>query len=58
MQISERTVDGVVIVDVSGKVTLGDGGDVTLADAAKAAGGANTRVSCMTDSIVLIVGLP
>jgi anti-sigma B factor antagonist len=32
MQISERTVDGVVIVDVSGKVTLGDGGDVMLRD--------------------------
>jgi len=32
MQISERTIDGVVIVDVSGKVTLGDGGDVMLRD--------------------------
>ena len=32
MHISERTVDDVVIVDVSGKVTLGDGGDVVLKD--------------------------
>ncbi len=32
MQISERTVGDVVIVDVSGKVTLGDGGDVMLRD--------------------------
>ena len=32
MQISERTVGDVVIVDVSGKVTLGDGGDVLLRD--------------------------
>ena len=32
MHISERTVDDVVIVDVSGKVTLGDGGDVLLRD--------------------------
>ena len=32
MQISERTVGDVVIVDVSGKITLGDGGDVTLRD--------------------------
>ena len=32
MQISERTIGDVVIVDVSGKVTLGDGGDVTLRD--------------------------
>ena len=32
MQISERTVGDVVIVDVSGKVTLGDGGDVVLKD--------------------------
>jgi anti-sigma B factor antagonist len=31
MQISERTVGGVVIVDLSGKVTLGDG-DVVLKD--------------------------
>ena len=32
MQISERMVGDVVIVDVSGKITLGDGGDVTLRD--------------------------
>jgi anti-sigma B factor antagonist len=32
MNISERTVGDVVIVDVSGKITLGDGGDVTLRD--------------------------
>jgi anti-sigma B factor antagonist len=32
MQISERTVGDVVIVDLSGKVTLGDGGDVVLKD--------------------------
>jgi anti-sigma B factor antagonist len=32
MQISERTVGDVVIVDVAGKVTLGDGGDVALRD--------------------------
>ena len=32
MQISERTVGDVVIVDVSGKITLGDGGDVLLRD--------------------------
>ena len=32
MQISERIVDSVVIVDVSGKVTLGDGGDAILKD--------------------------
>ena len=30
MQISERTIGDVVIVDVSGKITLGDGGDVAL----------------------------
>ena len=32
MHISERTVGYVVIVAVSGKVTLGDGGDVVLKD--------------------------
>ena len=32
MEISERTVGEVVIVDVSGKVTLGEGGDVVLKD--------------------------
>ena len=32
MHISERRVGDVVIVDVSGKITLGDGGDVTLKD--------------------------
>jgi anti-sigma B factor antagonist len=32
MHISERTVGDVVIVDLSGKVTLGDGGDVVLKD--------------------------
>ena len=32
MHISERTVGDVVIVDVSGRVTLGDGGDVVLKD--------------------------
>jgi len=32
MQISERTVGDVVIVDVSGKITLGEGGDVVLKD--------------------------
>jgi anti-sigma B factor antagonist len=32
MHIWERTIGDVVIVDVSGKVTLGDGGDVVLKD--------------------------
>ena len=32
MQISERTVGDVVIVDVAGRVTLGDGGDTMLKD--------------------------
>jgi len=32
MQISQRTVGDVVIVDISGKITLGDGGDVILKD--------------------------
>ena len=32
MHISERTVGDVVIVDLSGKVTLGGGGDVVLKD--------------------------
>jgi anti-sigma B factor antagonist len=32
MQISERAVGGVVIVEVSGKVTLGEGGDTILKD--------------------------
>jgi anti-sigma B factor antagonist len=32
MHISERTVGSVVIVDVSGKITLGEGGDVVLKD--------------------------
>jgi anti-sigma B factor antagonist len=32
MQISQRTVGDVVIVDVSGKITLGDGSDVALRD--------------------------
>jgi anti-sigma B factor antagonist len=32
MHIGERTVGDVVIVDISGKVTLGDGGDVMLKD--------------------------
>ena len=32
MHIWERTVGDVVIVDVSGKVTLGDGGDIVLKD--------------------------
>ena len=32
MHISERSVGDVVIVDLSGKVTLGDGGDVVLKD--------------------------
>ena len=32
MQISERMVGDVVIVDVSGKITLGDGGDAILKD--------------------------
>ena len=32
MHISERSVSGVMIVDVSGKITLGDGGDVVLKD--------------------------
>src|SRR5690348_6789307 len=30
MQISERKIGDVVIVDVSGKITLGDGGDAAL----------------------------
>ena len=32
MKISERTVGDVVVVDVSGKITLGDGGDTMLKD--------------------------
>src|SRR5712691_12179899 len=32
MQLSERTNGDVVIVDVSGKITLGDGGDSALKD--------------------------
>ncbi len=32
MHISERTTGGVVIVDVSGKITLGEGGDVIMKD--------------------------
>jgi anti-sigma B factor antagonist len=32
MHVTERAVGDVVIVDVSGKVTLGDGGDVVLKD--------------------------
>jgi anti-sigma B factor antagonist len=32
MHISERTTGDVVIVDVSGKITLGDGGDAVLKD--------------------------
>src|SRR6476659_6709616 len=32
MNISERTIGDVMIVDVSGKVTLGDGGDAMLKD--------------------------
>ncbi len=32
MEISERTVGDVIVVDVSGKITLGDGGDVALRD--------------------------
>src|SRR5436190_2485684 len=32
MQISERPAGDVMIVDVSGKITLGDGGDVMLKD--------------------------
>lgn len=32
MDITERPVGGVTILDVSGKVTLGDGGDVLLTD--------------------------
>jgi len=32
MHISERSTGDVMIVDVSGKITLGDGGDVVLKD--------------------------
>jgi anti-sigma B factor antagonist len=32
MNISERTTGDVIVVDVSGKVTLGDGGDAMLKD--------------------------
>jgi anti-sigma B factor antagonist len=32
VNISERTVGDVVIVEVSGKITLGDGGDMALKD--------------------------
>jgi anti-sigma B factor antagonist len=32
MTISERTIGDVVVVDVSGKITLGDGGDTMLKD--------------------------
>jgi anti-sigma B factor antagonist len=32
LQMSERTVGDVVIIDLSGKITLGDGGDAMLKD--------------------------
>src|SRR4051794_22933323 len=32
MQLSERRIGDVVVVDVSGKITLGDGGDQVLRD--------------------------
>ena len=32
MQLSERRIGDVVVVDVSGKITLGDGGDQALKD--------------------------
>jgi anti-sigma B factor antagonist len=32
MNIAERTIGDVVVVDVSGKITLGDGGDMALKD--------------------------
>jgi anti-sigma B factor antagonist len=32
MHISERTIGDVVVVDVSGRITLGDGGDMILRD--------------------------
>jgi len=32
MNIAERTIGDVVVVDVSGKITLGDGGDMVLKD--------------------------
>ena len=32
MHISERAVGDVIIVDVSGKITLGEGGDIALKD--------------------------
>jgi len=32
MQVSERTVGDVVVVDVSGKITQGEGGDAILGD--------------------------
>jgi anti-sigma B factor antagonist len=32
MQISQRTVGDIVIVDISGKITLGEGGDAILKD--------------------------
>src|SRR5919201_4615699 len=32
MQITERTVGDVMVVDVAGRVTLGDGGDTILKD--------------------------
>jgi anti-sigma B factor antagonist len=32
MTISQRTVGDIVIVDISGKITLGDGGDALLKD--------------------------
>lgn len=32
LQLSERAIGDVVIIDVSGKITLGDGGDVLLKD--------------------------
>ena len=32
LQLSERTIGDVVIIDLSGKITLGDGGDVMLKD--------------------------
>jgi anti-sigma B factor antagonist len=32
LQMSERTIGDVVIIDMSGKITLGDGGDALLKD--------------------------
>jgi hypothetical protein len=46
MHIAERNVGEVVVVDVSGKVTLGDGGDAMLKDKMRSLVQQGTRKCC------------